>query len=94
MPATTPYTTIISVLVVVIVVLLLLLGVCTVLQIANLLRAKASRREGREGTEHQEIHTKDNEAYGHFSGGGAAEAIGLTERLAGADVEYEEIRTL
>jgi hypothetical protein len=86
MPATTPYTTII--IVVVIVVLLLLLGVCTVLQIANILRAKASRREG---TEHQEIHTKENEAYGHFSGGGAAEAIGLTERPAGGDVEYEEM---
>ena len=80
-------------LVVVIVVLLLLLAGCTVLQIANVLRARATRREGREGEDRecQEIHTKENEAYSHFSGGREKEVIGLTERSAGADVDYEEI---
>jgi hypothetical protein len=59
--ATTPYTTIISV---PILAFLLLLGVGGVLVLVCCLRFKASRREGKEGTENEEIHTEDNKAYG------------------------------
>ena len=77
------------------VVLLLLLAVDGVLFLVCVLRAKASRREGREDgervydtiqeREREVIATERNEAYGHFDGGGRR------KEHSTEDLEYEEI---